>query len=161
MIPISKNTLPIPGKAVTNPSTTRRNRGAAEMTRSTRKMRKARRTDSPWVAGISAIPTIKKSKTFHPERKNRAPWAISFSATSITKIARQIQSNVRITVPAAPITSGDVSRPKRMALKMITPMMNWRMRVRSSQSASICRVVAKSRVIAAILERVTAPYGVG
>ena len=37
-------TDPIPGTARINPSTTRRSDGAAEITRNTRKMRKARRT---------------------------------------------------------------------------------------------------------------------
>ena len=45
MIPINKKTDAIPGKAVMNPSTTRRRRGATDTTRNIRKMRKDRRTD--------------------------------------------------------------------------------------------------------------------
>jgi hypothetical protein len=72
MIAISRNTDPMPGRAVMNPSTTRRRRGATEMTRSTRRMRSARSTDMP-PPRASAIPTITKSKMFQPDRKNRRP----------------------------------------------------------------------------------------
>ena len=65
----------MPGSADRNPSTTRRRRGVTDTMRSSRRMRMARRTDSPCVAGISAIPTTMKSNTFQPSRKNRSPRA--------------------------------------------------------------------------------------
>ena len=89
MIDISKKTDPIPGSAVNNPSTTRRSDGTAETTRKTRKMRNARKTESPCAPGTSAMPTITKSKMFQPERKNLGPKATSLSKSSTTKMAKQ------------------------------------------------------------------------
>jgi hypothetical protein len=71
MIAISKNTEAIPGNAVMKPSTTRRNRGAVEIARSTRKIRKARKTVDEPADGTSDITTTKVSKMFHQFMKKR------------------------------------------------------------------------------------------
>ena len=75
MIDMRIKTEAIPGRAVTKPSTTRRRRGATEMTRSTRRMRKARSAEKPWLAGASETPTITRSNTLQPSRKKRRPRA--------------------------------------------------------------------------------------
>ena len=65
----------IPGIARMKPSTTRRIEAEKEISRSTRRMRSARRTDISPVAGRSAIPTMRVSKMFHPLRRKRGPSA--------------------------------------------------------------------------------------
>ena len=60
----------MPGSALMKPSTTRRSRGATEMTRSTRR---ARSTLMPSDPGATDSPTIAKSKTFHPLVQKRQP----------------------------------------------------------------------------------------
>ncbi len=123
MIVISRNTDPIPGNAVINPSTTRRRRGATDNTRKTRRIRSARKTDSPCTAGTSAMATTVKSKTFHPLRKNPTPRAMILSVISAMKMNRQTRSRNRISVPYFSIRAGAVSIPSRAALNTITLMM--------------------------------------
>lgn len=71
MMLIKTTTDPIPGNADTNPSTTVRSDGEIEITRSTRKILSARKTDSSPTLGKNAIPTITKSKRFQPFVKKR------------------------------------------------------------------------------------------
>ncbi len=65
----------IPGRALSRASTTKRRRGTMETSRSTRSTLKARSTASGPLAGIRAMPTTRKSKTFQARRKNPSPWA--------------------------------------------------------------------------------------
>ena len=62
---INKKTEAIPGSAVINPSTTRRNRGAVEITRNTRNIRNARKTVNDPPVGTSDTATTNVSKMFH------------------------------------------------------------------------------------------------
>ena len=114
----------IPGRAVMNPSTTRRRLGTVEIRRKTRKIRNARIAEKPWVAGIKDTATIRKSKMFHPSRKNRARYTISLASSSATKIPRHTLSSSRIKLPARAMIVLDVSIPSKIALKIITHMMN-------------------------------------
>ena len=71
MMAINKKTEAIPGSAVINPSTTRLKRGAVEITRNTRNIRKARSTVKEPPVGTSDTATTKLSKMFHQFVKNR------------------------------------------------------------------------------------------
>jgi hypothetical protein len=135
MIDIRRNTDPIPGSAVINPSTTRLSDGTTERMRRTLRMRSARSTDRPCPPGTRAMPTMTKSNRFQPERKNRPPSATSFNAISTTKIARQARSSARISGPAVAISVSDVSMPRMIALNTITPMIVLRTGALSSHAA--------------------------
>jgi hypothetical protein len=111
---------------VINPSTTRRNRGAVEITRNTRNIRNARRTVNDPPVGTNDTATTNVSKMFHQFVKNRNRYAMSFSASSTTKIKRHTLSNDWISPPKFDITVSDVSRPKMIALNMITQIMKFR-----------------------------------
>ncbi len=119
------NTEAMPGMAFIRPSTTRRRDGTTETTRSNRRMRRARRTERPWALGTREIATMMKSKTFQPDRKNPPPRAMSLSAISTMKMPRQILSSVRISGPAAAMSVLEVSIPRMIALKRITPRMRF------------------------------------
>ena len=134
---INKKTEAIPGSAVTNPSTTRRNRGAVEITRNTRNIRKARSTVNDPPVGTSDTATTKVSKMFHQFVKNRKRYAMSFSASSTTKITRHVLSNAWIRPPKFDIIVDDVSNPKMMALNIIKPIMKFRTCVLSMRFVSL------------------------
>ena len=61
----------MPGIACNRALTTKRSLGTPEIRRSTRSTRNARSTASGPLAGISAMPTTMKSKTFQALRKKR------------------------------------------------------------------------------------------
>jgi hypothetical protein len=63
----------MPGIAESSAATTRRIEGTAEISRSTRSTRSARRIDRLPVVGNRAMPTTTKSKTFQGSRKKRQP----------------------------------------------------------------------------------------
>ena len=80
----------MPGSAASSPSTTRRSAGTAVISRSTRKTRSARSTESVSLAGTSAIATTMKSKRLHGSRKNASRWTKMRAASSMTKIPRMM-----------------------------------------------------------------------
>jgi hypothetical protein len=137
---INKKTEAIPGSAVINPSTTRRNLGAVEITRNTRNIRKARRTVNDPPVGTSDTATTNVSKMFHQFVKNRKRYATSLRASSTTKITRHILSNDLIRPPKFDIIVSDVSKPKIIALNMITPIMKLRTSVLSMKFVSLVMV---------------------
>ena len=59
----------MPGIAASRPETTLRIDGTTEISRSTRSTRNDRRTANGPVAGITAMPTTSRSKTFQLSRK--------------------------------------------------------------------------------------------
>ena len=140
MMAINKKTEAIPGRAVINPSTTRRNRGAVIITRNTRNIRNARRTVNDPPVGTSDTATTYVSKMFHQFVKNRNRYAMSFDASSTTKIKRYTLSNDWISPPKFDITVSDVSRPKMIALNMITQIMKFRTCVLSMNFVSLVMV---------------------
>lgn len=122
------------------PSTTRRSVGATEMILRSRRIRRARSTERPWVTGTRAMATMTKSKTFQPERKKERPRAKIFSAISTTKIDRHRTSRKTISGPATAIAASEVSSPRTTALNRITQVMKFRVAERSSMSAMFCRI---------------------
>ncbi|MDT7801955.1 MAG: hypothetical protein QOI78_5388 [Actinomycetota bacterium] len=60
----------MPGIAASSPETTFRMDGTTEISRSTRSTRSDRSTANGPVAGITAMPTTSRSKTFQLSRKN-------------------------------------------------------------------------------------------
>ncbi len=66
---------PSPGSALMSPPTTLRSEGTTEISRRTRRMRRARSTVNGPDAGMSAMATIEKSKIDHGSRKKRQPKA--------------------------------------------------------------------------------------
>ena len=107
------------------PSTTRRRLGTTEITRSTRMIRMARSTESPFAPGSSEMATMTKSKLFQPLKKNRWRCMTSFRNISTVKIARQMMS-IRISNgPARCISPLEVCIPRTTALIRITASMKW------------------------------------
>jgi|GEM_PF-4282486 len=104
-----------------SPSTTRRRVGATEITRNSRRMRSARKTESPWAAGTSAMATMTKSKLFQPSRENCQRGTTILAASSNTEIVRHAASNASTRGPARAIMTSEVSTPGTMALNRMTP----------------------------------------
>jgi hypothetical protein len=80
------------------------------------------------------MPTMTKSKTFQPDRKNASRYATSLRAISTTKTARHAMSSATISGPQRDMSVGEVSIPRRMALKRITPRIVFRTTGRSRNS---------------------------
>ena len=74
-------------------------------------------------AGISDIPTIRKSNQFQPPRKNERPKAMMRIATSTAKMAMMIRSRVCSRPPQVSITVADVSSPSVTAFTTIKPVI--------------------------------------
>jgi len=111
----------MPGSALTSPSTTRRRVGATEITRHSLRMRRARKTESPWAAGTSAMATMTKAKVFQPSRENCQRSTTILAASSNTEIVRHAASNASTRGPARAIMTSEVSTPGTMALNRMTP----------------------------------------
>jgi hypothetical protein len=110
--------------------------------RSTRKTRRARSIDSAPVAGTRASPTTARSNTLQGSRKKDRRWTTRRAASSSTKMARTIRSMAISTGPKVAIAEGLVSRPKVMALRMISARITRSVRGSFNKRSSI--VVSKS-----------------
>ena len=113
----------MPGNALNSAPTTARICGTTDMSRSTRKIRRARSTDSGPAAGSQAIPTMARSKTFQPLEKNRPRKTQSFNPSSTVKIASAARSKAISSGPAASMTAGQVSSPRVIELMIMTAMI--------------------------------------
>ena len=99
----------MPGNAVTSPVTTFFSDGITERRRRILRTRKARNTEKPAEAGISATATTTRSKTRHGSPKNDQRCTKMRNESSMTNIAKMIISKNFSNGPATVITGGDVS----------------------------------------------------